>query len=42
MDGVSAAASIVGLLVPAAHAGRILLDDINKVLGAPEAITSIV
>jgi hypothetical protein len=41
MDGVSAAASIVALLVPAAHAARTLLDDINKVLGAPEAITSI-
>jgi hypothetical protein len=41
MDGASAAASIVGLVVPAAHAARILLNDINSVLGAPEAITSI-
>jgi hypothetical protein len=38
MDGVSAAASIVGLVVPAAHAARILLDNINSILGAPETI----
>jgi hypothetical protein len=41
MDGVSAAASIVGLIVPAAHAVRLLLDDIHSISKAPEAITSI-
>ena len=42
MDGVSAAAAIVGLAVPAAHATRILIDDINNIVKAPEAITSLV
>jgi hypothetical protein len=41
MDGVSAAAGIVSLVVPAAHATRILLDDINNILGAPETIALI-
>jgi hypothetical protein len=38
MDGISNVASVVGLIVPAAHAARILLDDINSILGAPETI----
>jgi len=41
MDGVSAAAGIVGLVVPVIHAARILFDDINSILGAPETITLI-
>ena len=41
MDGISAAASIVGLVVPAVHAARILLDNINSIRSAPETITSI-
>ncbi|KIM96939.1 hypothetical protein OIDMADRAFT_58488 [Oidiodendron maius Zn] len=41
MDGVSAAASIAGLVVTAAHATRILLNDINSILEALETITLI-
>lgn len=33
MDGISTAVGIIGLVVPAALAAHILLDDINSILG---------
>ena len=41
MDGLSGAANIIGIAVPALYATRLLLDDINNVVKAPETITSL-
>jgi Fungal N-terminal domain of STAND proteins len=40
-DPLSAAASIVGLTVPALHGVRLLLDDIQNIVDAPKAVASL-
>jgi hypothetical protein len=37
-DPLSIAASIVGVVAPALHGARLLLDDLQKIKGAPEAV----
>jgi hypothetical protein len=40
-DPLSAAASVVGIVVPALHATRLLLDDIQSIVEAPNAVASL-
>jgi hypothetical protein len=40
-DPLSVAAGIVGLVVPALHGARLLLDDIHQIRGAPKAVISL-
>jgi hypothetical protein len=40
-DPVGAAASVVGLVVPALHGTRFLLDDIQNIVDAPKAVASL-
>lgn len=40
-DPLSAAASVVGLAVPALHGTRLLLDDIQNIVDAPKAVASL-
>ena len=37
-DPLTISASVVGVVVPALHGTRLLLDDINKIIDAPKAI----
>jgi hypothetical protein len=40
-DPLSAAASIIGIVVPALHATRLLFDDIQNIAEAPKAVASL-
>jgi Fungal N-terminal domain of STAND proteins len=40
-DPLSAAASVVGIAVPALHGTRLLLDDIQNIVDAPKAVASL-
>lgn len=40
-DPLSATASVVGIVVPAMHGVRLLLNDIKKIRGAPETVAGL-
>jgi hypothetical protein len=40
-DPLSVAASIISVTVPALHGTRLLLDDLNKIIDAPQAVQSL-
>ena len=40
-DPVSAASAVVGLVVPALHGAKLLLDDLQKIIDAPKAVAAL-
>jgi len=40
-DPLSVAASIVGITIPVLHGTRLLLDDLNKIIDAPQAVQNL-
>ena len=40
-DPLSVAASIVGITIPALHGTRLLLDNLNKIIDAPQAVQNL-